>query len=90
MTQVRAEPPEQHALDELFTRLRDALRAGFFPVEPHPDVCRRCDLELVCRKGPHLDLKPSTHRVPQAPGGDASQAGFKESSPPGARDGGAS
>jgi hypothetical protein len=64
MTEIRAQPPEPHELDDLFRRLRDALRAGFFPVEPHPDVCRRCDLDMVCRKGPHLDLKPSAHRVP--------------------------
>jgi RecB family exonuclease len=73
MTEVRAQPPEPHELEDLFTRLRDALRAGFFPVEPHPDVCRRCDLDMVCRKGPHLDLKPSTHRVPPA-GADAASS----------------
>jgi len=73
MTEVRAQPPEPHELEDLFGRLRDALRAGFFPVEPHPDVCRRCDLDMVCRKGPHLDLKPSTHRLPpEGAGGAAS------------------
>ncbi len=82
MTEVRAQPPDPHELDDLFTRLRDALRAGFFPVEPHPDVCRRCDLDMVCRKGPHLDLKPSTHRVPPVPaearGEQASSVGAKD------------
>jgi RecB family exonuclease len=81
MTEVRAKPPDPHELDDLFTRLRDALRAGFFPVEPHPDVCRRCDLDMVCRKGPHLDLKPSTHRVPPAGAGGAVSAGAAAASP---------
>ena len=89
MTEVRAQPPEPHELDDLFTRLRDALRVGFFPVEPHPDVCRRCDFDLVCRKGPHLDLKPSTHRVPPAGAGDASAVDGGDAPPADAREGGA-
>jgi RecB family exonuclease len=68
MGEVRARPPEPVELHDLFERLRASLRAGFFPVEPHDAVCRRCDLELVCRKGPHLDHKPPTHRVPGAGG----------------------
>ncbi len=75
MTEVRAQAPKEHELEDLFTRLRDALRAGFFPVEPHPDVCRRCDFDMLCRKGPHLELKPSTHRVPPAGADGAAAAG---------------
>jgi RecB family exonuclease len=66
MTELRAQPPEPVELADLFERLRASLRAGFFPVEPHEAVCRRCDLELVCRKGPHLDRMPPTHRVPSS------------------------
>lgn len=66
--EIRVKAPEEADLEELFARLRASLRAGFFPVEPHPDVCRRCDLELVCRKGPpphaHLLRKPPPYRVP--------------------------
>ncbi|MBW6457210.1 MAG: PD-(D/E)XK nuclease family protein, partial [Trueperaceae bacterium] len=80
MTEVRAKPPERHELDDLFTRLREALRAGFFPVEPHPDVCRRCDFDLVCRKGPHLDRKPSTHRVPPTGADGTASAGAADAS----------
>jgi RecB family exonuclease len=68
MGELRARPPDAVELHDLFERLRASLRAGFFPVEPHDAVCRRCDLELVCRKGPHLDHKPPTHRVPDAVG----------------------
>jgi RecB family exonuclease len=64
MTELRAQPPDPAHLADLFERLRASLRAGFFPVEPHEAVCRRCDLELVCRKGPHLERKPPVHRVP--------------------------
>ena len=75
MTELRARPPDPALLHDLFERLRASLRAGFFPVEPHDAVCRRCDLELVCRKGPHLERKPPPHRVPlsagAAPGADA-------------------
>ena len=69
MGEVKAQPPLPAELEDLFTRLRASLRAGFFPVEPHDDVCRRCDLELVCRKGPHLERKPPTYRVPLSPEG---------------------
>lgn len=68
VAEIRVKVPEDADLEELFARLRASLRAGFFPVEPHPDVCRRCDLELVCRKGPpphaHLLRKPPPYRVP--------------------------
>jgi RecB family exonuclease len=64
MTELRAQSPDPAELADLFERLRASLRAGFFPVEPHEAVCRRCELELVCRKGPHLDRMPPTHRVP--------------------------
>lgn len=69
MGEVKAQPPAPAELEDLFTRLRESLRAGFFPVEPHDDVCRRCDLALVCRKGPHLERKPPTYRVPPSPKG---------------------
>lgn len=69
MDEVRATSPDPADLDDLFGRLRASLRAGFFPVEPHEAVCRRCDLELVCRKGPHLELKPPPFRVPGADAG---------------------
>ena len=69
MTELRAQPPDAAELDDLFGRLRASLRAGFFPVEPHEEVCRRCDLALVCRKGPHLERKPPAYRVPVPDGG---------------------
>ena len=81
MTEVRAHPPDPHQLDDLFARLRESLRAGFFPVEPHPDVCRRCDFDMLCRKGPHLDLKPSPHRVPSATAEASAAAGAREDAP---------
>lgn len=81
MRAVKASPPDAAELEDLFGRLRASLRAGFFPVEPDEAVCRRCDLELVCRKGPHLDLKPAPYRVPDDRG-DRAGAG------PGAVDGG--
>jgi RecB family exonuclease len=68
MTELAADPPAAAELDDLFERVRSSLRAGFFPVEPHPSLCGRCDLALVCRKGPHLERKPATHRVPPAEG----------------------
>jgi RecB family exonuclease len=81
MSEVRARPPDPVELHDLFERLRASLRAGFFPVEPHEAVCRRCDLELVCRKGPHLDHKPPTHRVPGAGGVGATAGADPEADP---------
>jgi len=58
LREIPSTPPDDHELADLFARLRASLAAGFFPVEPDDAVCQRCDLALVCRKGPHLDLKP--------------------------------
>jgi len=68
---ISATRPSKEELADLFARLRASLAAGFFPVEPHEDVCSRCDLELVCRKGPHLDLKPLPFFPPSAAKGGA-------------------
>ncbi|MDF1524344.1 MAG: PD-(D/E)XK nuclease family protein, partial [Trueperaceae bacterium] len=63
---VPASPPDPGHLADLLARLRASLRAGFFPPEPDPAVCFFCDLEAVCRKGPHLERRPPPYRVPGA------------------------
>jgi hypothetical protein len=66
LREIPSTPPDDHELADLFARLRASLEAGFFPVEPDDAVCQRCDLALVCRKGPHLDLKPLPFYPPAA------------------------
>ncbi|MFN2323833.1 MAG: PD-(D/E)XK nuclease family protein, partial [Trueperaceae bacterium] len=61
-----ARAPGADDLADLLARLRASLAAGFFPPEPDPSVCRLCDLESVCRKGPHLERRPAPYRVPEA------------------------
>jgi len=74
---ILATRPNREELDDLFARLRASLAAGFFPIEPHDDVCKRCDLALVCRKGPHLDLKPLPFFPPNgAPNASPTDAGL--------------
>lgn len=62
--EIPSTAPTADELNDLFARLRASLAAGFFPVEPHDEVCKRCDLALVCRKGAQLDLKPIPFHPP--------------------------
>ncbi len=51
--------PSPGEIEEITQGWHDYLRRGEYPVQPDLDgeACRFCTLDLVCRRGPRLDLK---------------------------------
>lgn len=54
---------KQEALADFATRVKGHLETGTFPVEPDVQghACIYCAYDMLCRKGPRLDRKRSTH-----------------------------
>jgi hypothetical protein len=59
---LREEKPDDVLkLDDFSVRIKQALAAGHFAAGPdvNEHACTYCDHDLVCRKGPRLDRKPT-------------------------------
>ncbi len=47
---------DTEGLSALAATIKARVRTGSFPVDPDPkqDACKYCELDIVCRRGPHL------------------------------------